>query len=145
MNRIVRNAVLSAAVAATTLAVMPAEAGQRWHDRGRGPVVVQHQPDAGAVVAAGILGLAIGAIAVGAASNRQPAYDNSYRHPRPRPQREYFPAAPTSHPGRYADTRAYATWSPEWYRWCSENYRSFDPARGTYTLRPGVERLCVAQ
>ena len=141
MNRILRNAVLSTAVAATTLAAIPAEAGQRWHRRG--PTVVHQQPDAGALVAAGIIGLAVGAIAGGIAADRQPAYDNPYRHPRPRPDRDYFPAAPTSYSGGYAD--AYAPWSPEWYRWCASTYRSFDPSTGTYTLRPGVERFCVVR
>jgi len=147
MNRFVKHAVLSVAVAATTLASMPlAQAGERWrHDRR--PVVVQQNNDAGPLIAAGIIGLAVGAIAAGAATARpEPVYRNPYRHPRPQPARD-FPPAPRYH-GGYDDSYrdgAYQPWSPEWYRWCTRTYRSFDPSSGTYTLRPGVERFCVVE
>jgi len=122
-----------------------AQAGERWH-HGRRPVVVHKHDDSGALVAAGILGLAVGAIAAGVAANRQPevVYDNPYRHPRPQPDRDYFPAAPrySSYDGYAA---AYQPWSPEWYRYCSQRYRSFNPETGTYFIRPGVERFCVAE
>jgi hypothetical protein len=150
MNRLVRNAVLSVAVAATTLATMPmAQAGERWRHDNRRPVVVRQQNDAGALIAAGILGLAVGAIVVGASQSAQPdrVYDNPYRHPRPRPVRDPFPRAPEGRfGGGYAEfAGGYQPWSPEWYRWCSRTYRSFDPSTGTYTLYPGVERFCVVE
>jgi hypothetical protein len=145
---IVRNAVLSVAVAATTLSAMPmaAEAGERWRHHDRRPVVVQRHNDTGALVAAGILGLAVGAIAAGVVSQPQPVYSDRYHYPRPRHEREYFPPAPGYRDygyDRYAS--AYEPWSPEWYRYCSRRYRSFDPSTGTYTLRPGVQRFCVAE
>ena len=145
MNPIVRNAVLSAAVAATTLAAMPiAEAGERWRHRGGGSVVVQQHDNSGALVAAGILGLAVGAIAAGIATQPRHVYDDRYYAPA-RQDRYYYPPAPSYRDrsyDRYAG--AYEPWSREWYRYCSQRYRSFDPQTGTYTLRPGVQRFCVA-
>ena len=65
MNRFLKTTILSAALAATTLtALVPADARDRWrhhHDR----------PD-GDLLAAGMLGLAVGAIAVGALSDPVP-------------------------------------------------------------------------
>lgn len=143
MNRIVRNAVLTVAIAATTLGTMPfAEAGERWRHRG-GRTVQQHD-DSGALVAAGILGLAVGAIAAGIASQPRPIYEDRY-YAQPRLDPGYYPPAPGyrgSSYDRYAG--AYEPWSREWYRYCSKRYRSFDPQTGTYTLRPGVQRFCVA-
>ena len=142
MNRTVRSAVLSAAVAATTLATMPiAEAGERWRHHDRRSVVVHN--DSGALVAAGILGLAVGAIAAGVASQpRPPVYHDPYRYERA----DRYPPARAYRDysyDRYAG--GYEPWSPQWYRYCSQRYRSFDPQTGTYTLRPGVQRFCVAE
>ncbi|MTI19242.1 BA14K family protein [Rhodobacteraceae bacterium RKSG542] len=33
-------------------------------------------------------------------------------------------------------------WSPEWYRYCSAKYRSFNPRTGTYTAYSGKTRFC---
>lgn len=143
MNRTVRSAVLSAAVAATTLAAMPiAEAGERWRHHDRRSVVVHQHNDTGALVAAGILGLAVGAIAAGVASQPRRVYHDPYRYERA----DQYPAAPGYRDysyDRYAS--GYEPWSPEWYRYCSQRYRSFDPRTGTFFIRPGVERFCVVE
>lgn len=143
MNRIVRNVVLSAAVAATALATMPmAEAGERWRHHG-GRQVHQHD-DSGALVAAGILGLAVGAIAAGVASQPRRVYDDPYRQAQR--DRYYYPPAPGYRDYSYdRHAGAYEPWSPEWYRYCSQRYRSFDPRTGTFFIRPGVERFCVVE
>ena len=88
MNRIFKTAILSAAVAATTLATLPAaNAGDRyWRNNGRH---YHHYSDSGDLAVAGILGLAAGALVVGLASQPAPVYANPYRQPRPRPIRDY--------------------------------------------------------
>jgi hypothetical protein len=146
MNRFLKTAVLSAAVAATTLAVIPgAQARDRWHhrDRDRG----------GEIVAAGVIGLATGALIAGAA-NSQPRY---YSVPPPRyyePQDSYYyddsPRYYRPAPVRRVVVPAYSAgydlepWSPEWYRYCENRYRSFDPRSGTFVGYDGVQRFCAA-
>lgn len=70
----------------------------------------------GAAVAAGIIGLGVGA-----------AIANSAR---PR----YYEPAPV-----YG---GYSRGSSAWYRYCAARYRSFDPASGTYQPYNGPRRLC---
>ena len=84
MNRFFKTAILSAAVAATTLATLPAaNAGDRyWRNNGRH--YHNHHSDGGDLAVAGILGLAAGALVVGLASQPAPVYDNPYRQPDPR-------------------------------------------------------------
>lgn len=95
MSRLLRNAIYSIAVAAATLpAINVAEARDRYSEtytvrRGGGA-------DDGAL-AAGIIGLAAGALIVGAiaSQNNQPRpVQNEYRQPRPHPDRNYFPPVP---------------------------------------------------
>lgn len=159
MNPIFRNIVLSAAVAATTLAAMPAaQAGERWRHGAPQREHVVRKDNTGAIVAAGVLGLAVGAIIAGAnqpAAHRQPAHPNPYMQHRPRPERDYFPPRPGSHDyGHYGphDHRqpvraswAAEPWTPEWYRYCQARYRSFDARTGTYRGFDGRNHFCVAQ
>ncbi len=70
---------------------------------------------AGAAVAAGIAGLAVGAI-VGSAGSGPPAYYYSSGSPQP--------------------------WSSGWYRYCASRYRSFDPRSGTYLGYDGYRHFC---
>ncbi len=35
-----------------------------------------------------------------------------------------------------------AAWSPEWYKYCSAKYRSFNPETGYYLAHSGQYRLC---
>jgi hypothetical protein len=142
MNRFLKTTVLSAALAATTLgALAPAEAGDRWRHR--------HHDNGGEVLAAGVLGLAVGAI-VGGALNDEPEYRPVYREPiyesprdpyvRPRPQRPYVDPALVE----YDYSGGIEPWSPAWFRWCGDTYRSFDPDTGTYMGYDGEEHFCVA-
>jgi hypothetical protein len=144
MNRFLKIAVLSAAVAATTLtALAPADAGDRWR---------HHRDNGDEVLAAGVLGLAVGAIA-GSALADNPPYRPVYEYPiydeplyeetpyasprpvvvRPRPARPY-----------YTEVRGLEPWSAEWFRWCGDTYRSFDPDTGTFVGYDGDEHFCVA-
>ena len=136
MNRLFKTAVLSIAVAATTLATLPAaNAGDRYWRRGDRHYHNYHS-DSGDLAAAGILGLAAGALVVGLASQPEPAYANPYRQPRPRPIREYPETV-------YLDG-ALEPWSPDWYDYCSDRYRSFNPRSGTFMGYDGQEHFCVA-
>lgn len=129
MNRFLKAAILSVAVAATTLAALPAaNAGDRyWRHRDRH----HHHSDSGDLAAAGILGLAAGALVVGLASQPEPVYR--------RPVRVYRDTA-------YVDGYAggLEPWSPEWYDYCSDRYRSFNPRSGTFVGYDGAEHFCVA-
>ena len=142
MNRILKIAILSAAVAATTLAALaPADAGDRWRHR---------YDNSDEVLAAGVLGLAVGAIAGSALADNppyRPVYDEPiyeepiYERPRPvvvrpRPVRPYYT--------EYRDVGGLEPWSPEWFRWCGDTYRSFDPDTGTFTGYDGEAHFCVA-
>ncbi len=35
-----------------------------------------------------------------------------------------------------------APWTPEWYRYCSTRFRTFNPDTGYYFYRPGQARFC---
>ena len=75
----------------------------------------------GAAVLGGIIGLGIGA-----AIASQPRY---YDEPRP-----LYRVAPRGYAPAYG--------SGEWYRYCADKYRSFDPRSGTYQPYHGPRRVC---
>ncbi|MEP9389497.1 BA14K family protein [Mesorhizobium sp. KR9-304] len=137
MNRFFRTATLSVAVAATSLATLPAaNAGDReWRHHGRH----YHRSGGNDLAVAGILGLAAGALVVGLASQPEPVYANPYRQPRPRPVRDYPETV-------YLDDYAggLEPWSAGWYDYCSSRYHSFDPRSGTFVGYDGQEHFCVA-
>ena len=154
MKRLVRNLFLSAAVAATALAAVPAAHA----DSNR---VKLSRTDK--MVGIGVLGLTAGLL-VGTLASQA---GNQYRNPRPRPHqdRNYFPQAPveTGYPAyhgyagesgydnrgprnvRNERARPYEPWSAEWYRWCDNRYRSFNANTGTFTTYGGEQRFCVVQ
>lgn len=141
MTSLLKKTAVAGLIAATSLvAAMPAaQAGERWRQRDyRG----------GDMLAAGVLGLATGALIAGAARPapiyRERYYDDGYYAPPPvvyeRPVRVY------EQPRRVYVER-YATfepWTNEWYRYCSDRYRSFDPSSGTFVGYDGVRRFCEA-
>lgn len=140
MNRIIKTLVLSAAVAATTLAALPAaEAGERWRRHNR-------HDNTGAIVAAGALGLIAGAVIAGNANRSQPVYDDYYDY-EPQPRRVYRENYYRPAPQRrvvYRESYAVEPWTPEWYEYCSDRYRSFNPRSGTFTGYDGLEHFCTA-
>lgn len=143
MNRIVKNTILSLAVAATTLSAMPLanagqrqygqrwEQGQRWEHGPRRHDYRRHH-DSGDAIVAGVIGLAIGALIVGAAS--QPRYVEPIDD-------GYFPEPPRR-AVRYGG--GLEPWSRDWYRYCADRYRTFDPRTGTYMSYEGVRNFCEA-
>ncbi|MCR4269128.1 BA14K family protein [Nitratireductor sp. ZSWI3] len=150
MKRFFKTGMLSLAVAATTLAaISTADAGHRYH---------RHR-DNGDLVAAGVLGLAAGAIVGGLLSSppssgrvyidppyrpAEPAYYPTYREYRPA-YREYRPTYREAYPARPAYYRgSLEPWTRDWYRYCSSRYRSFDPNSGTFMGYDGRRHFCQA-
>ena len=142
MKSMIKNTVLGLAVAATALSVVPAQAHDHWRRH--------YDSDGGDALAAGIAGLAIGAIVGGLAS--QPS----------RPERVYIdPPYPPVYPTyqsytvyeapRYQYRRPVYSysygglepWTPSWYRACSQRYRSFDPSSGTFVGYDGQRHFCT--
>ncbi|TPM53111.1 BA14K family protein [Mesorhizobium sp. B2-2-4] len=139
MNRIFKTAVLSAAVVATTFAALPAANAGDWRHR-------RHH-DHGDAVAAGVLGLAAGALIGGALANQQPPprdyYDDGYYDRdvriRPAPVRRYYAEPQVVYADRYAEP-----WTRGWYDYCSDRYRTFNARTGTFTGNDGEQHFCTA-
>lgn len=134
MKPIIKYAVTGLALAATVLTVAPAEARDHWRRHHR-------HDDA---VAAGIAGLAVGAIIGGLASQPSRVYVDPPYRPAYRVYRPY----PVYQPPRYDYRPAYTyrglePWTPAWYRACSQRYRSFDPSTGTYLGYDGRRHFCT--
>ena len=137
MNSIIKSVVLSVAVAASTLATLPAaQAGEgQWRRHYHG----YHGSNGGDLAAAGILGLAAGALIVGLTTQpayREPAY-GAYQ-----PNRRYPAAYDSYAQGGYAATLE--PWTADWYDYCAGRYRSFKPRTGTFTGYDGQQHFCVA-
>jgi hypothetical protein len=129
MNRIFKTTILSAAVAAMTLAALPAANAGDWRHR--------HHHRSGDAVAAGVLGLAAGALIGGALANSGPVYaDGYYAEPR-----RYVRVRPRV---IYRNDYALEPWTREWVRYCSNRYRSFDARSGTFVGYDGQEHFCTA-
>lgn len=163
MNRFLKTAVLSAAVAATAVAPLSqAHAGKRRDGAPRQQTVVQKSNDGDALIA-GIIGIAIGAIVVGAIASQEeaapppPPVKNPYRHPRPSIDRdvvygEFFGWSEADQKAHYRQAQgggqyggSYEPWSANWYRYCANKYDNFDPYSGTYINRNGVEKFCTVK
>ena len=128
-----------------------AEAGPRhgWHDHGgwhghhhkHRKHRRKNNDNLGAAVAAGVIGLAAGAILLGA-TNR-PSYAGPPRVTHyPRGPYSRGPYQPAPYPGHVSGPIGYQPWSPAWYQYCSSKYRSFNPSTGTYTTYRGVQKFC---
>ncbi|MCX7303901.1 MAG: BA14K family protein [Hyphomicrobiales bacterium] len=134
MNCILKTAFLATAIAATTIASMPANAGDRhWRHYGGHAAYHAHYSSGNDLAVAGILGLAAGALVVGLAAQPEPVYAAPYR--RPQPVRVY-------------ESQAYygalEPWSDGWYDYCTDRYRSFQPRTGTFTGYDGQQHFCTA-
>lgn len=144
MNRIFKTVILSTAVAAMSLTALSAASARDWRRH--------HHSDHGDAIAAGVLGLATGALIAGALSNPGPAYaddgyiyDDGYydqpRYIRRVPVRNYYPARPRV---AYSGDYALEPWTREWFRYCSDRYRSFNARSGTFTGYDGQQHFCNA-
>lgn len=157
MNKLMKTAILavaSIAAVATPLATASADSwGRHGWDRGgwnrggwdRGGwdrPRYRHRDRTGDAVAAGVIGLAAGALIGSALSQPQPTYVQPapvYAPPPPPPA--YYPAPPA----RSVQYRAgYEPWSRGWYQYCSDRFRSFNPSTGTYRGYDGRDHFCSA-
>lgn len=148
MNRFAKVSVLALATAATVLApITQASADHRRNWR--------HNRNADALVA-GAIGLAAGAIIIGALTEQnrprviyrqrvynEPIYidpDDDYYPPQPRPRVVRRPQV------IYSDDYAggFEPWTRDWYEYCSARYRSFNPKYGTYRGYDGLNHFCKA-
>lgn len=67
----------------------------------------------------------------------------------PRPPRFHGPPETDVRP-RYrgpkgVHERRAAAWSPTWYRWCADRYRTFNPRTGTIMGRDGRPEFCTVR
>ena len=142
MKRFLKTGILSLAVVATTLgAISTADAGHR------------HRHKNNDAIAAGVIGLAAGAIVGGLLSESRRDNDRVYIDPPYRP--DYQPVYQyrerpayryrerpvyREHPVRYRP--AMEPWSREWFHYCSNRYRSFDGRTGTFMGYDGQRHFC---
>ena len=96
----------------------------------------RHRHGGGDAVAAGIIGFGAGAILGGALA--QPRYSE----PRYYPGTVYVEPAPVYVRPARVYTYAPAPWSEEWYDYCGDRYRSFNPSTGYYVGYDGAYHLC---
>lgn len=148
MNSMFKTAILTTAVAAMTLTALPAANAGEWRRH--------HRHSNGDAIAAGVVGLAAGALIAGALSNPRPAYatggyyddgyygddyyeQRRYVRPRPAPVRNYYPVR-----RQVVYKGGLEPWSREWVRYCSNRYRTFDARTGTFVGYDGQEHFCAA-
>lgn len=166
-------AVLGATLIATTaLPSTAAYAGPRhghgWHGGHAHPHHHHHRKRSrnnnGDLIAAGIIGLAIGAIIASEASKNRPQPSYTYSQPYSQPYSDPYPQAnhyrqPQTLQEYESNVSDYGSggpnvitfndpadlepWSPGWYEWCDNRYRSFNPSRGTYRGYDGLDHFCV--
>ncbi|MGU3575815.1 BA14K family protein [Brucellaceae bacterium C25G] len=172
MNTFLKTAILGLAAAAAVAAPISTASADSWrgnggwhggrHDgwnggrgnwRGDRNDWNRHRPnydrprkrDRSDAIAAGVIGLAAGAIIAGALS--QPSAPN-YAPPPPQP-RVYYPPQQTynAYPSAPAPVQyrgGAQPWSQAWYNYCSQKFRSFNPKTGTYRGYDGANHFCVA-
>lgn len=163
MNKLTRIAILATAALATVAAPLStASADHRrdgwhgsrdgWRDGPRRPYYRErhHRNNNNSdALAAGVLGLAAGAIIGGALSQSQPRYDEPRLIYDPNAGGNYYPTAPQQQyrpvtAPRYNTGYAMEPWSPEWQNYCASRYRSFNPQTGTYRGYDGGDHFCTA-
>jgi BA14K-like protein len=153
VNRFAKVSVLALATAATVLApITHASADHRRKHR------INRNADA---LVAGVIGLAAGAIIIGALSEqnrtrrvyRERVYDEPiYDEPvYADPDEDYYPPQPKPRIVRrpqviYSDDYAggFEPWTRGWYQYCAARYRSFNPKFGTYRGYDGLNHFCKA-
>ena len=153
MNKLLKTAILAVASIAAVSAPLAAASADSWGRRGwdrggdwnRGGwdrPYNRHRDRSGDAVAAGVIGLAAGALIGSALSQPQPTYIQPapvYAPPPPPPA--YYPAPPA----RSVQYRVgYEPWSRGWYQYCSDRYRSFNANTGTYRGYDGRDHFCSA-
>lgn len=141
MRIAIKALIMSAALAATSIVPLASAQARDWHHRGGWHH--SHHDNNGDAIAAGVLGLAAGAIIGGAIAS-----DPGPRYYEPAP-RAYYPPPPPRVVYRSAPRNVYVVgsvepWSRAWYNYCEQTYRSFDPGTGTYRGYDGQDHFCTA-
>jgi hypothetical protein len=94
---------------------------------------------AGAAVAAGVAGLVIGGII--ASQNRPQRGYRTYEEPyQDRYQQHYQPVY--QEPQYVQQGYGLTPWTQDWYDYCAQRYRSFDPRSGTFVSYDGRRYMC---
>jgi len=136
MNRLAKTLLMTATAAALTVSWIGVASAGDWHRH-------HHGDDA---LVGGAVGLATGLI-VGSAIASAPRYDEPrYIDPPVYEPEEYeavrvYRAAP---PRYYRPVADIEPWTPQWERYCSYRYRSFDPRSGTFIGNDGRSHFCNA-
>ena len=152
MSRLLTTAIVSTIIATTGLGSLPTAQAGDWRGYGH-RYYGHHNDDDDDLVVAGILGLAVGALAASAAvggpyyGGGYPAYPayraapryNGYYNGHYRNGYYGYAARPAP---RYASLRP---WTPAWYSYCESRYRSFRPDTGTFTGYDGRQHFCRAR
>ena len=152
MSRLLTTAFVSTIIATTGLVSLPTAQAGDWRGYGH-RYYGHHNDDDDDLVVAGILGLAVGALAASAAvggpyyGGGYPAYPayraapryNGYYNGHYRNGYYGYAARPAP---RYASLRP---WTPAWYSYCESRYRSFRPDTGTFTGYDGRQHFCRAR
>ena len=129
MGKTSLTAFFAAALVGLTLLTLaaPAEAGRGRgygnHGGHGGHYRHGYRGGGGNAVAAGIIGLGVGAL-IGSALTPRTVYV-------PPPPPRYAPVAYGPQP-----------WSPDWYSYCYSRYRTFNPNSGTFVGYDGYEHFC---
>ncbi len=142
MNRVLKVAVMAAALGATTLATLPAANAGDWRWRHHH----HHGSHGDAAVVAGIAGLAAGAL-LGSALSQPPPPEPYYEYDEPRyvvRRHVVVGRAPVREYGRVAYGGSIEPWTRDWYEYCSDRYRSFNARTGTFMGYDGERHFCVA-
>lgn len=139
MNRFFKTLVVSATLAATVVASAGTASADDWRWRHHR----HHGGGGGDAVAAGVAGLAVGALLGSALS--EPRSSRTYIDDYP----VYDEPAPVYRRSRvivtepsYVVRAPLRPWSRAWMNYCSQRYRSFDPGTGTYVGMDGEEHFC---
>ena len=120
---------------------------------------VKRRNKKGELIAAGIIGLAVGAIIASEASKRkQRRYEPSYSdfpHQQRFPQQSYNDSNLSGSDYSYGtqnqgpevitfnEPRTLEPWTAGWREWCQNRYRSFNPSTGTFRGYDGFDHFCV--
>lgn len=157
MNNVLKTTFIATAIAASTLAWMPAANAQDYWD---------YENYGVGAMGAGILDLTVGALGVNAAESVGSRYyetpnfspDYSYIGPDvgepsftyvepiyPVVQPDYTYESYISPVPAYTENYVVVSqpWSPEWYRYCEGRYRTFNARTGTFTGYDGLQHFCA--
>jgi hypothetical protein len=137
MNKVSKFVAVSCAAGIAAFSLAGSASAQEWHGHRH------HGGGGGDAVAAGVAGLALGVIAGAAIASPPPPrryyYDDAppVRYYEPPPRRVYYRPAPAYYGGM-------RPWTPGWYNYCANRYRTFDPQSGTFVGYDGREHFCNA-